>query len=130
LRPALEHLAETDEPVARLLSAVTALSERFDAERDRVPGLLEVFVHAARDPAARGPIVEIWADVRTRLAGVIVELRAHDAIPAWVEPRAMASLVVAVVAGTVVNETVDPTGVGHREVAAQFANLLVNARSA
>ena len=39
----------------------------------------------------------------------------------------MAALIVAVVAGTVVNETIDPNGPGHRVVAAQFAGLLLHA---
>jgi AcrR family transcriptional regulator len=129
LQPALDELRQTDDPTARLLGAISILSTRFDAERDRVPGLLEVFVHGARDPAARAPIVEIWTEVRAHLRTTLEELRARDAVPLWVDPNAMATLIIAVVAGTVVNETVDPGHGAHRDVAAQFANLLVGASS-
>jgi hypothetical protein len=65
--------------------------------------------------------------VKNRLAAVVTELRSRDALHGWVDPDAMASLIIAVVAGTVVNEAVDPGGVAHRDVATQFTSLLVNA---
>jgi AcrR family transcriptional regulator len=128
ITPALAELTVTDDPAQRLLRAVATMTTTFDAERGRIPGLLDVFVSAARDPAARGPIATIWNEVKTQLAAVITELRARDAVPVWVEPDAMASLIVAVVAGTVVNEAVDPGGDAHRPVASQFTNLLISAR--
>jgi AcrR family transcriptional regulator len=127
-QPALDLLAQPGDPVHRLLGAVTIVNEAFDEQRDRIPGLLETFVHAARDRAARGPNVAIWVEVRTQLSAAIAELRSAGAIPAWVEPDAMASLIIAVAAGTVVNETIDPDGAGHRQVAAQFAALLIGRR--
>ena len=75
------------------------MTDTFDENRDRVPGLLEVFVHAARTPESNNPMAAIWRDLRTRLANVITELRASGAIPEWVEPDAMAALIVAVAAG-------------------------------
>ena len=41
----------------------------------------------------------------------------------------MAALILAVAAGTIVSATVEPDGVGHREIAAQFASLLLAAAS-
>ena len=67
--------------------------------------------------------------MRTQLRTTLEELRARDAVPPWVDPSAMATLIIAVVAGTVVNETVDPGHSAHRDVAAQFASLLVGASS-
>lgn len=129
LQPALDQLVADGDPVHRLLGTVATLNATFESERARVPALLDVFVHAARDTATRGPVVAIWNEVTTQLSAVIAELRSRDAVPGWVEPDAMAALIVAVVAGTVVNEAVDRAGVGHRDVAAQFASLLVNARA-
>ena len=127
-QPALDRLAAADDAAVRLLGTVEILGAAFDQHRDRVPGLLEVFVHTARDEDPSNPIVSVWTEVRGRLAAVIAELRARAVIANWVEPDAMAALIVAVVAGTVVNETVDRAGPGHREVAAQFAGLLLHAR--
>jgi hypothetical protein len=39
----------------------------------------------------------------------------------------MAELILAVAAGTVVSATVDPADVSHRDIAAQFAGLLLAA---
>jgi AcrR family transcriptional regulator len=129
IQPALDLLADSRDPATRLLDAVTTLSATFQEQRDRAPGLLEVFVHAARDPDDGNPITRIWTDLRTRLAAVIAELRASGAVPSWVEPNAMAALVLAVGAGTVVSATVEPAGVGHRDIATQFAHLLLTAGS-
>jgi AcrR family transcriptional regulator len=129
-QPVLDLLAEPDEPATRLLAAVKALTETFDEHRDRVPGLLEVFVHAARAPESDNPMAAIWRDLRTRLARVIAELRASGAVAQWVEPDAMAALIVAVAAGTVVSVTVEPAGVSHRDIATQFAALLLAAGTA
>jgi AcrR family transcriptional regulator len=129
-QPALDRLSAPDDPAQRLLATVEILGTAFDQHRDRVPGLLEVFVHTARSEDPSSPIVAVWTEVRDRLAAVIDELRTRAVIAAWVDPPAMAALIVAVVAGTVVNETVDPDGPGHRAVAAQFAGLLLHARPA
>jgi AcrR family transcriptional regulator len=129
IQPALDRLAEPGDPVSRLLGAVTVLNDMFEQQRDRVPGLLEAFVHASREQESRGPIAAIWAEARTQLAAVISELQARRAIPTWVQPEPMAALIVAVAAGTVVNETVAPGGIGHRDLATQFTSLLINART-
>jgi AcrR family transcriptional regulator len=126
--PALDALAAPTDPVTRLLDAVAILDAAFEQARDRVPALLEVFVHAARDEHADGPVAGTWATLRTRLAGVIAELRDSGTAPSWVDPVAMASLILTVVAGTVVATAVDPAGTDHRAIAAQFAALLLAAR--
>jgi hypothetical protein len=101
----------------------------FDQQRDRIPGLLEAFVHAARDSDPRHPIAVIWSEVQTQLAAVIAELQTRGAIPTWVQPEPMAALIVAVAAGTVVNETMARSGVSHHQVAGQFTKLLISART-
>ena len=126
-QPVLELLAGSGDPATRLLQAVNTLSETFEQQRDRAPGLLEVFVHTARDPDASSPVAQIWRNLRSQLAAVIAELLADDAIPGWVSPDAMAALILAVGAGTVVSATVEPERVDHRAIAAQFASLLLAA---
>lgn len=127
VEPVLAHLREPVDAAQRLLAAVAALGAAFDAQRDRVPALLEVFVQAARDPAAGAPIVAVWDEVHRELAAVVSELRAADAVAPWVDPDAMAALIVAVVAGTVVSEAVAPDGTHHAAIAAQFVSLLLHA---
>ena len=68
-----------------------------------------------------------WSALGDRLAAVIAELRSSGVVPSWVAPDAMAALILAVAAGTVVSVTVEPTGASHRDIASQFANLLLAA---
>jgi AcrR family transcriptional regulator len=126
-RPVLELLDEPGDAAPRLLGAVSALNATFDEQRERLPGLLEVFVHAARDPDPGNPVTATWTDLAARLAAVITELRAGGVAPVWVAPDAMAALILAVAAGTVVSVIVEPAGASHRDIAAQFASLLLAA---
>jgi AcrR family transcriptional regulator len=127
-QPVLELLDQPGDPAVRLLGAVSALTAIFEEQRERVPGLLEVFVHAARDPDRDNPVSATWVGLRERLAAVIDELRERAVVPDWVDPAAMASLILAVAAGTVVSATVEPEGASHRDIATQFAGLLLAAR--
>jgi BetI-type transcriptional repressor, C-terminal len=127
IQPVLELLAGAGDPATRLLQAVNTLSETFEQPRDRAFGLLEVFVHTARDPDASSPVARNWRNLRSQLAAVIAELLADDAIPGWVSPDAMAALILTVGAGTIVSATVEPERVDHRAIAAQFASLLLAA---
>ena len=128
-QPVLDLLAAQGEPATRLLRAVNALTATFEEQRDRVPGLLEVFVHSSRATDRENPLAAIWHELRTRLVAVIAELQASGAIPQWVEPDAMAALILAVAAGTVVSVTVEPDGMSHRDIATQFATLLLAAET-
>jgi AcrR family transcriptional regulator len=124
-QPVLDLLAAQDEPAMRLLRAVNLLTATFEEQHERVQGLLEAFVHAARAHHSENPLTTIWRDLRNQLATVISELQDSGAIPKWVEPDAMAALILAVAAGTVISVTVEPDDTNHRDIATQFANLLL-----
>ena len=127
LGPVLDRLAEPGDPALRLLAAIDALHEIFEAQRGRVPALLEVFVQSAHYGDGDGVVGRTWANFSDRLATVIDELRERGAVPPWVEPGPMATLIVVVAAGTAVGVTVAPESVSHRAVASQFAGLLLAA---
>jgi hypothetical protein len=48
-------------------------------------------------------------------------------VPAWVDPPAMAALVMAVANGIALQTRLDPSGPGHEALAGQFAGLLLAA---
>ena len=129
LGPVLDRLADDGDPALRLLAAIDALNEIFESQRDRMPALLEVFVQAARDGSGDHVVARTWSDFRDRLASVIDELRAAGAVPAWVDPDSMATLILVVAAGTAVGVTVASETVSHRGVASQFAGLLLAAQT-
>ena len=86
-------------------------------------------MQATRHPQLRENVLGLWADLRGELAERIVELRQEGHVPTWVEPVTMASLLVAVAQGLVLQVTVDPDGPSMPELAAQFATLLLQAQA-
>ena len=125
IQPAVDRLRAPDPPAVRLLGAVELLSATFDTQRGRAPAALEVFVHATRDEIRPSPVARTWSDLREQLAGVVAELRDGGTVPVWVDPHAMAALIMAVAAGTVVGAAVEPTADDHRDIAAEFVKLLL-----
>jgi hypothetical protein len=59
------------------------------------------------------------------VAADIARQRDDGLLPTWVQPPAMAALIVAVVNGVVVGSVLDPDRFDHRAVAAQFLMLLL-----
>lgn len=127
LQPVLDQLRAASDPALRLLAAVELLNTTFETKRNRAPALLDLLVHATRHADTRSPLATAWTNVRKELSQVITELRIAEAIPDWVEPDAMASLIMAVAAGTVLGGAVEPTASNHRDIAGQFASLLLAA---
>lgn len=48
-------------------------------------------------------------------------------LPGWVDPQAMAGLILSLVNGVVIGAQIDPDGPDHRAIAAQFLSLLLAA---
>jgi AcrR family transcriptional regulator len=129
LQPGLDALAGADDPAAGMLTAVQALLASFEEHRDEAPVHLEALVHSPRLPALHDGVVDLWAELRSRLAAQITEMRTAGLLPAWVEPAAMAALLVAVATGVVLQATVDPEGPPVDQMASQFAGLLLAAHA-
>ena len=62
-------------------------------------------------------------------AGLVEDLRQEGIIPAWVDGPAMASLVLALANGIVLQAELDPDGPDRSAMAGQFAGLLLAAGS-
>jgi hypothetical protein len=100
----------------------------FDEHRDEASAYLQALAHApAADPLRIG-IVGLWAELRGLLAADVRAMQASGELGAWVDPEAMAAVLVAVANGFVVHATVDPDGPPLAALAAQFASLLLAAR--
>jgi AcrR family transcriptional regulator len=129
IEPGLTALAEADDPATGMLTAVQALLASFDAHRDEAPAHLEALVQASRLPALQAGVTELWSDLRGQLSAQIREMQAADLLPNWIDPEPMAALLVAVATGVVLQATVDPDGPAVDAMAAQFAGLLLAART-
>ena len=128
VQPALALLDGPGPPEARLVQVVAALSEEFERSRADTLVYFEALVSAARDGQADNVALALYQSLRDRLAETMVELQADEAIPAWVDPPAMGSLILAVANGIALQTRLDPDGPGHATIASQFAQLLLAAR--
>lgn len=126
LAPVIELLEESDEPATtRLLSAVRELTAEFDRSIQEVP----VYLNALMLSTQPGPLAErsnaTLADLKAKLGAVIDQLRADGVIASWVEPNAMASLLIAIANGIALQSQLDPDGPTVSDLAAQLASLLL-----
>lgn len=127
VEPAMGALEADGDPVQRLVGAVTDLLSTFAEERDRAPTYLAALVEATR---GSGGAAEVIGRLRTRLSAVVGQLVTDGAVPRWVDPDAMAGLIIATANGIALQTCVDPDGPSAEAQAAQLASLFVAAGSA
>ncbi len=126
--PVLELLTGEDPGPERAARAATQLIEVFDRSRTQIPVYLAALAAAPHQPEVRAGLAALWDEVTDHLATDVERQRDDGLLPAWVRPRPMASVIVAVVNGVVVAAALDPEGVDHTAIAAQFLALLLSAR--
>ncbi len=129
VQPALDLLGAPGPPESRLLHVVGALSEEFERSRRDTLVYFEALLLAVRDQRYRRSALQLYRSLRARLSEVIAEMAASRSIPAWVDPEAMAGLILAVANGIALQSQLDPRGPDHRAISAEFAQLLLAARS-
>jgi AcrR family transcriptional regulator len=127
LAPVWEVLGSDRPALERATSAVAVLNELFDGALAQVPVYLAALSSAPHSPDVQAGLAELWSELRDRLSLDIATQADAGLLPAWVEPAAMAALILAVVNGVVVSSVVHPNGPDHRAVAGQFLALLMTA---
>jgi AcrR family transcriptional regulator len=128
LAPALEVLAGGGDPAARTLVAIQTLTEAFEAHRDEAVVYLEALVHAPRIEPLHAGVVELWSELRRLLAADMQRMQEHGELGAWIRPDVMASVLLAVANGLVMQAAIDPDGPAMPAMAGQFGALLLAAR--
>lgn len=128
LAPAIDVLGGAGEPAERTVAAIQALLTTFEDHRGDAPLYLEALVQAPRMEALRHELLRLWTDLRRLLAEQMREMQADDLLPSWVQPDAMASLLIAVANGLVLQVTVDPDSSDLTAMSNQFGLLLLAAR--
>jgi AcrR family transcriptional regulator len=113
--------------VDRATAAVGLLNDLFDDARAQVPVYLAALSSAPHSPQVQAGLGDLWVELRDRLAQDIATQSEAGDLPAWVDPSAMAALILALVNGVVVSSVIDPNGPDHRAVAGQFLALLLTA---
>lgn len=128
VEPALALLEADGDPGANLLGAVQRLLASFAEEHARAPAYLTALVESARTSDG-GSGRSVMRRMRERLALVVqVQVDAQQ-VPAWVDPDAMAALIISAANGIVMQVAVDPEGPSVEQTATQLALLLLAARS-
>jgi AcrR family transcriptional regulator len=125
LQPALDVLAAPGEPGPRTLAAIQALTATFEAHRADAPVFLEALVQAPRMASLQRGLHTLWHELRSTLAEQITGMQASGALPRWIQPAPMASLLMAVAHGLGLQVTLDPEAPALAEMAGQFAALLL-----
>jgi len=128
LQPVLDELAADRAPAQRLLSAVQALTAIVTERRDQLPGYLECLAQSPHDDGLATAVQALSRDLRGQLAAHMARQRDRNEIPGWVDPAAMASLIVALGTGVVAEVVVDPDGTDPGAIGSQFAELLLAVR--
>jgi AcrR family transcriptional regulator len=128
LEPVLSVLHSDDEPTSHTVRAVAALQSSLADARAALPLHLGALTTAAHNPALRHGLDELLAEVHRLLAGQIAEQVASGYLPPWVEPDAMAHLLVALADGIALHAVLQPDAVDPDAVVAQALALLLAAR--
>ncbi|CAN5685361.1 hypothetical protein BH10ACT3_BH10ACT3_18940 [soil metagenome] len=127
--PVLDALDTPGDPAQRMLQAVQDLLAEFERSRRDTVVYLEALLLATRDPKYRRSALQIYRTISDRLAATIKELMDAGVVPPWVEPDAMASLILSVANGVALQTRLDPRGPDHVAMASQFAMLLLAVQS-
>ncbi|HZA79615.1 MAG TPA: TetR family transcriptional regulator C-terminal domain-containing protein [Acidimicrobiales bacterium] len=116
-RPQLEDLAR----------AVDMLTTLLDERRDQLVGYLACLARAPHQVGLGAEVRNLSRDLGRLLAEEMASQQAVGLVPTWVDPEAMAALIVALVNGVVVGAVVDPDETHAGAIAQQFVGLLVAA---
>ncbi len=129
LEPVLEELDSDSKPIPKMLNAIDTLNRVLSDNRSVVGAYLQTVSSAATGSEVHEPLTRLIRSVEEVLEREITRQRDAGGLPTWVDPRAMAQLIMATVHGTLVVSSLEPDRVDHTRIAAQFAQLLLAART-
>ena len=129
LAPVVLTLNSDGEPTVKMLESVVLLNRILDEHRDDLSAYLHVLAASPTNPSIAAALRALHRDMARVLAEEIDVQRAAGQLPSWISPTVMAQLILAVVHGTLVASVVNPGNVDEASIGAQFAQLLLGARS-
>jgi len=124
-RAALTGLVE--DPAGHLVRAVWELGNTLERVLPRVPAYIEALALMPRSEPFREQIRALLGGLRADLAAALTQLQEAGLLAAWVEPEAMAGLVLAAADGTAIHLALDPDGTDVDAVLGQVVPLLLAA---
>jgi len=85
-------------------------------------------VQAPRIEALQAGLTELWSELRRLLSDHMTQMQNAGELATWVRPDAMASVLIAVANGLVMQAIIDPSGPTLPAMTSQFGALLLAAR--
>ncbi len=125
--PALVALQSDAPPPMRLLGALQALQDSFEKAHDVLPVYLDTLVQAPRSDLLRERVRALMEELRGFLVVQMKEMKATGFLPAWIDPSAMATLLLAAADGVALHSAIAPESVDHHAVSGQALQLLLAA---
>ncbi|MEZ5246062.1 MAG: TetR/AcrR family transcriptional regulator [Acidimicrobiales bacterium] len=129
LQPVLAELESDSDAITKLLRSIQLLNQVLSDNRTAAGAYLQTVTSAATGAMIRAPLVALLHNIEQVLAREISRQQANTSLPAWIEPEAMAQLIMTTAHGTLIAASLEPDRVDHTRIASQFAQLLLNARS-
>ncbi|CAN5433510.1 TetR/AcrR family transcriptional regulator [soil metagenome] len=128
LDPVLAVLRSELEPAERTAAAVEALQRSLAEARSSLPTYLAALAHAPHSAPLRRGLDELLHELHELLAGQIEDMRSGGQLPPWVEPSAMAHLLVALADGIALHAVLQPDEGDLPAISTQALQLLLAVR--
>lgn len=125
IEPVVTELTSDRPQLKKLARAVDMLTTLFGDHRDQLAGYLSCLAQSAHQARLGAAVRGLSRELRRRLAEEMRSQQSRGLVPEWVQPEAMAALIVALVNGVVAGAVVDPEQSDPRAIGQQFAGLLV-----
>jgi AcrR family transcriptional regulator len=115
------------EPIKALMAMLAGLDELAENLSDQLPTYLEALTQATRRPEYRDQIQVLLDELRSDVAQALTLMKAAGTVNSWVDPDAMATLVVAAADGVAVHLAIDPDHTDVDALLSQVGGLLISA---
>ncbi len=125
IQPVVETLTSERPPIERMLAATLQLNQILEGNRADLVGYTQALAAAAHDHESGQSLRSLHRELRAVLSEDIRAQQAGSHLPDWVEPEAMANLIIALVNGVAVTSaTSNSDDFDAVRVAKQFTSLL------
>lgn len=128
LDPVVAALGGPD-PLTGLFHAVQELQRIVIANRRQLAPYIQCLATASVHEIVGAKYRTLHRDICHLLARIIAEQRAAGTLPPWIDPEAMAQLIVAVVNGVAAAAAIDPANTEPPAIGTQLVSLLLAVRS-
>lgn len=130
IQPVVDEFADKEkDSIAKLMAAAQALYEILRDNADLLGPYLHSLAAAPNNDIVGVEVRTLHRDLSAILETEMESQQQQGQLPEWIKPQPMAQLIVALVDGVAVSTAIDPTLTQPAAIGAQFAQLLLAART-